>query len=953
VISKKICFFGFQFFVFAILIVKVCAALEPSQFPTLQVGSYPFLMGRVGIPQDEFTQKLIPGFLERARANQAIVADLYDQRKLLEEFPHWRKILEAHPGYWSELIGRLGDRHFARLYGPDIWRIKGTHQYVVGEENGANVGGLDHLTRGAALLRERSGQFGDAPYDSDIYVRLLNQLRTLAQQFYGRSENLTIVIADEASLARNPIDVGGGQMVTPPFPVGADLIDFIRHSVSHAGGEWVSLVDDRGRIFVEDGILYLRDKLGSGRKKIDVFWSLADIESMDPSHQKQVERNTRAHKPNLNETSRLIGIPGIVSAWIETPFLWVNNPASTITQTKLWPKMIDELIQKRTGRSPLLPSQETLVFFDKDGRLNESVFEGLRANPRKFVYKLAVGDGGEQVWLGSDFGTDEASREFLNGMFLSWARANPFSVLAQPEVELDRLRLPDGTDRVFDIRQIGLISGHGETFKATLARSMMMRIAGKNFKKVNCRNGGAVATGVPADVRNPGLLPPLPPIGVNQVNIPHEISEAELSKLKEDAADRALIEAYLIRDLMFNRERLFRDIPGLRSVVENSIYYRLDRFEGRSRRFPIRFYSGPDYMHRADGQYAALEHNVTNLGGLFRMWRQQIPGVKEEMKRWFDEVRASHGGVDPVMVYFLEATNLGIPWELVRQEFKRDFGFEIASASEIQAGRLKVEGDFQFYQNDAGERKRVDGFFLHMEPDFIDPEIATDDELLTIMTPDELRERRRHSNPGTSRVIKAGNLMAFNEPGFDIVCTKALLPFMPLLRRYYLHKDEVLPTQPSRSFVDDHGNLNEAILAQVRAEPLAYIIKNGEITGGAGGVFILRRMSEHERAALYKAVERNPSHFVLQEYAPSGRNFYNDHAEVRVFTLVEVAPDPDAVPRVVGQIPLPYIRANQGDNQANLLPTDAARASGVTEGFVMPVRIRCQAGLAALAAAEI
>ena len=84
-------------------------------------------------------------------------------------------------------------------------------------------------------------------------------------------------------------------------------------------------------------------------------------------------------------------------------------------------------------------------------------------------------------------------------------------------------------------------------------------------------------------------------------------------------------------------------------------------------------------MEFEGGRDASVERNTTNIGGLFRLWRLQVPGVKEEMKSWFSKLLQIDQEASKYFVYFMEETKLGAPWEVIRNDFYKDFGIEIVS----------------------------------------------------------------------------------------------------------------------------------------------------------------------------------------------------------------------------------------------------------------------------------
>ncbi len=898
---------------------------------------------------------MVPGLMQRARAKQEIIADIYGEQHLLNKFPSWRKILENHPGFWPEFVGWdsasrrkiLTDNYAAGLHGPDMaWLVQRDAEgrrmkdaLVVVEENGANVGGAEFLT-GVVEQFKQHPEWGAVPFNDDLFKRYAEHMHTLASVHYAHSSPKVTVVADEASAGDSPVSVtlpdGTVISVKPTFPVGAPFLNFVREKFAAVGIEYVSLVDERGRLFVDEHkVLWLRDRVGDGKRKVDVLWTLADLESVDPSHHPQWDRNIKAHKADLNENAMMLGIPGLISSWLSDHFIWISNPTSAFTRTKLAPVMIDDYIRATTNAEPLLPSIPTTVFFDQEGNFNAAALRKVRSNPRDFVFKLALGDGGAQVTIAKELSDADLSAYLVQ--FEEWARANPMSVIAQPFMELGRVSLDwpkaeqDGferQERVFDSRMISMISGSGPTFTFTPNRHVLMRLAPPGKLKVNMKGGGAGAIGTPAPISHVEVLPPLADIGIRQMTIPYQVRQGTLDRIQTDAGNRALTEAEILRETIRRPQNIVRDIPEMAYLMNASnFYYRDDYFRDRNSPYDVIFLSGADYMELESGESVVVEHNTTNVGGMFRLWRLRMPEVINEMRRWFANLRGTDRGEKPYSVYLLEAGNYGTPWEQMRAEFKADFQMELASADEIT--RFQVRSDKLYYRDDSDKEHQVTTLFLHIEPDLIDPQ-SLPPNLNGAVDEHELAEKMRHAIPGLHQVIKKGNLQVMNEPGVDFSCCKALLPWMPQFQDRYLKRIELVRTQPTYSFLDPTGNLNRSQFEIVKRRPQDFVVKDVLSIGNGGGVSILRTMGEGQRLNLYDAIESEPSRFVVQEVGNAKVNELGFHVETRFITLVRVNLNSDAPAEIIGQIPVPYGRAANQRDRANALPSgDGVPASRV------------------------
>ncbi len=884
----------------------------PPQTTPIQIGSVKFMPSLLGLSEKNYEEVLVPGFNEAAEAAQTIIADIYTQRKILEENPHWKGFLKDSRTYWPELVGQLKDLHFARFSAIDLRSLVNTKNISV-FQSGPNVGGAAFALTLGRVWRTRP-ELGALPSNEDIFDRWVEHLKDLSNAHFGNSDRHFTVFADAASVRAEPVLVGG-ELITPPMPLPREVIQLKRDKITEAGAVYLSLIDDRDQLVIRDEVLFWRNPQTGEEKRIDVFVSLAEPSIMDPSHEAQIKRNALSSQKDLNSTLKLTGIPGLVSSWLSGSFVWVGNPATELLENEHMTTMITDYIRRQKGRAPILSLKQ---------------YSGPLIARRNLAAQL---------------------RFTQNGASLDAESVQSIQI--------------DNADWVPTVRQLGLVSGGGANFKSSLSRHMVARFD-RQQKTGGDRESSEVLLGiaVPADTTELKFLSPLVDIGVNQGPIPVRFSEENKDLIARDARQRALVEGYLLRAIYKSPEVLFKKFPALKPIIERSVYYRPQYMKDRLSRDPSIFLSAPDYMQKSDGSFVVLEHNVTNVGGLIRQWLQGYSEVRDELRRMFVRLKALSGKSNPKIVYFLEWTKLGAEWSEIQKKFADDFSsfkdeqgqvvsldIELASLPEVK--NFSHEGIRVFYKSNTSEKKQVDVFISHIEPDFLDPEVATDAELLTIMTPEELHERREHAIKGIMRAVQSGSLLAVNESGQDIVCAKALLPFMPELRKYFLGREELIPTQPSRSLSDENGKLRREILDPVLAEPGEFVIKDSEITGNGGGVHVFRLIPASQHSKIFPAVEASPTSHIVQDFAPSMVDETGAHSEWRIYHTVSVDLNSQEEPKIIAAFTLPYVRAANGRQLVNVLPSATAKVRN-QPGFVRRVSvIPCARVLAALHQGEI
>ncbi len=474
--------------------------------------AFPLLPHLVSISQQDLLGRLYPGLEQRAAVNQLLIEDLYGPQHLLREYPEWRPILEHIPGFWSELVGKLGDPYFAGFYGPDAWAIsdsKQVYHFIAGEENGSNVGGAEAMLFYLRAAADHPNIFGSNPYPyQSPYETWMYRIRNLVRSHFGNARKGKIVFACEGSVSGDPISIDGTK-IKPPWPLGAEAMGLYRSELTRLGVEYVSLVDERGRIFVKDDVLYVRSQEGTQVDRIDAFIQMADVESIDPLHAPQILRNQKSGQSRYNEMANLIGVPGIVKAWTSKKdggFIWVGGPTSVLKRSKMTPLLVDQMLHK-LGSPVLLPYQATTVFYNPDSSPNLEAISQIRKSPLNWVLKFTVGSGGKEVF----FGDESPAGEWRQ--VLDFVTEHPYAVIGQPLASLGTIPIAfdDGTteNRIFDIRVVNLMMGSGRGFEFYPGRIPSIRIAPFGARKVNISGGGMVTAAVPSREKGISILPRL------------------------------------------------------------------------------------------------------------------------------------------------------------------------------------------------------------------------------------------------------------------------------------------------------------------------------------------------------------------------------------------------------------------------------------------------------------
>ena len=305
-----------------------------------------------------------------------------------------------------------------------------------------------------------------------------------------------------------PVRVGD-EDIAPPYPMPAPVLAIIREVSETLGVDWFSLVDERGRLFVEDGMLFVRDASDPARvERVHLVLTKADWSTLDPTHTPLLERNRRHRGERYNVRARLLGVPGLVRAWSEPRdggFVWVNGPPTSLMRSKLTPILVDDVIRHVMEEEPIAPAVPTTAFITPEGALDRAAVERTGSAREGYVFKTQLGADGVEVWFGDEL-DDGAWRDLVERL-----EAEPGYMIAQPFREMARtvLRYADAPNeaRRFDVRAVSLVAGGGEACTVLPTPLPIVRIAAPGSRKVNVTGGGTRTIGVPARVERVEPLP--------------------------------------------------------------------------------------------------------------------------------------------------------------------------------------------------------------------------------------------------------------------------------------------------------------------------------------------------------------------------------------------------------------------------------------------------------------
>jgi len=357
---------------------------------------------------------LSEGLVQRVEAINAFLADIYGKRQILKDKVLPEELILANPQFRPMLAGaRPPHGVFAHICGIDLVRT-GPDDFWVLEDNARTPSGVSYMLENReAMLRlcpELFERFAVRPIDS-YPDALLETLQSVSPRSQGAGATCVLLTPGHFNSA------------------------FYEHSflADSMGIELVEAAD----LEVDDDKVWMRTI--EGRFQVDVIYRRIDDDYLDPL----------VFRPDS-----LLGVPGIVAAYMAGNVALVNAPGTGIADDKAIYSYMPEIVRYYSGGDAKLPNVETYRCREPDA------LRYTLDNLDKLVVKLVDGSGGYGMLVGPT-----ASREQIE-TFRAALLAEPQRYIAQPTLALSTVpTLSDGgvAPRHVDFRPFVLSGAKGVT----------------------------------------------------------------------------------------------------------------------------------------------------------------------------------------------------------------------------------------------------------------------------------------------------------------------------------------------------------------------------------------------------------------------------------------------------------------------------------------------------------
>ena len=334
------------------------------------------------IPASEWA-KIEAGLIQRVKALNLFLADIYGDRKILADGIVPRDLVLGAPSYRREMIGLyVPHNSYVNVCGSDL--IRGEDGvFSVLEDNLRVPSGVSYmLANRDAAKRTFPGTYRTAGVRSvERYPDLLlSTLKSMAADW--RPDPQVVVMTpgvynsayyEHAYLAR---------LMGAPLVEGRDLV-------------------------VHDNLVYMRTT--GGLRRVDVIYRRVDDDFIDPL--------------SFRSDSSL-GVAGLFNAYRAGNVVIANAPGTGVADDKAVYAFVPEIIRYYLGEDAILPNIETFLCREP------SQLSYVLANLDKLVVKAVGASGGYGMLIGPH--ASQAERD----EFAQQLKADPANYIAQPTIQL-------------------------------------------------------------------------------------------------------------------------------------------------------------------------------------------------------------------------------------------------------------------------------------------------------------------------------------------------------------------------------------------------------------------------------------------------------------------------------------------------------------------------------------
>ena len=323
------------------------------------------------------------GVIQRVRAINAFLADLYHDQKILNDGIVPRELVLSNPNYRAEMVG-LDVPHgtYAHVCGTDLVRADDGRFYVL-EDNARTPSGVSYVVENRHLMQR-------------AFPDLLAGFHVRDVSAYGQ------MLRDKLL------------ETAPPSAKDPQLVVLTPGVFNSAYYEHIFLAREMGAPLVEGRDLLVRDgrvyaHTIAGLEPVDVIYRRIDDAFLDP----------RAFNPDS-----MLGVPGLMECYRKGTVTIANAPGTGVADDKAVYAYMPRIISYYLSEEPILPNVETHICREPEAL----------AFTLDHLSELVVKPVGESGGYGIVVGPKATQKELEECR--AALKANPANFISQPMVQL-------------------------------------------------------------------------------------------------------------------------------------------------------------------------------------------------------------------------------------------------------------------------------------------------------------------------------------------------------------------------------------------------------------------------------------------------------------------------------------------------------------------------------------
>jgi uncharacterized circularly permuted ATP-grasp superfamily protein len=347
-------------------------------------------------------QPVEAGLLQRIRALNLFLWDVYHEQHILRDNPILRELVLQSKGFRREMVGFAPPgRQYVHVVGTDLVR-DADGRFVVLEDNGRTPSGVSYVLENRLVMKK-------------VFPELFRDCRVRRVEDYPHRLR-------EALLSVAPPGAGEPPCLVLLSP-GPYNSAYFEHSflARHMGVELVLGQD----LFVHERRVYL--KTTRGPQRVDVIYRRLDDDFLDPT---------------VFRADSVLGVPGLMDAYRAGNVTLANAVGTGVADDKAIYPFVEDMIRYYLSEEPVLRNVPTYICARDADRAY--VLEHLG----ELVVKAVNESGGYGMLMGPFAGTLERAA------FAEKIKANPRNYIAQPVVTLSCC--PTWTDEGLAPRHVDL-----------------------------------------------------------------------------------------------------------------------------------------------------------------------------------------------------------------------------------------------------------------------------------------------------------------------------------------------------------------------------------------------------------------------------------------------------------------------------------------------------------------